>query len=70
METVKIERAGAFITFLAVNGSGYVRVVKPELKEVASLMSKTEESFDYVEHLTIGLRSVNYWGEKERWFLF
>ena len=66
VEMVKIERAGAFITFLSVNGSGYVRVIKPELKEVASLMYKTEESFDYVEHLTIGLRSVNYWGEKER----
>lgn len=66
VEMVKIERAGAFITFLAVNGSGYVRVIKPELKEAASLMSKTEESFDYVEHLTIGLRSMNYWGEKER----
>jgi hypothetical protein len=65
VEMVKIERAGAFITFLAVNGSGYVKVIKPELKEAASLMSKTEESFDYVEHLTIGLRSVNYWGEKE-----
>jgi hypothetical protein len=66
VEMVKIERAGALITFLAVNGSGYVRVIKPELKEAASLMSKTEESFDYVEHLTICLRSVNYWGEKER----
>ena len=66
VEMVKIERAGAFITFLAVNGSGYVRVIKPELKEAASLVSKTVESFDYVEHLTIGLRSVNYWGEKER----
>ena len=66
VEMVKIERAGVFIAFLAVNGSGYVRVIKPEFKEAASLMSKTEESFDYVEHLTIGLRSVNYWGEKER----
>ena len=47
---VKIE-GGAFITFLAVNGSGYVRVIAPELKEAASLMSKTEKNFDYVEHL-------------------
>jgi len=64
VEMVKIE-SGAFITFLAVNGSGYVRVIKPELKEAASLMDKTEETFDYTEHLVTGLRSVNYWGEKE-----
>ena len=66
VEMVKIERVGAFITFLAVNGNGYVRVIKPEFKRATSLVSKTVESFDYVEHLTIGLRSVNYWGEKER----
>ena len=66
VEMIKIEGTGAFITFLAVNGSGYARVIKPELKEAASLLSKTEESFDYVEHLTIGLRSINYWGERER----
>jgi hypothetical protein len=68
VEMVKIERPLAYITFLAVNGSGYVTVIKPQFKEAASLVSNTEESFDYIEHLTIGLRSVNYWGEKEHLF--
>lgn len=62
---VKIEN-GAFITFLAVNGSGYVRIINPELKEAASLMSATEETFDYAEHLLIGLRSISYWGVREQ----
>lgn len=55
--------AGAFITYLASNGSGYIRIIKPEMKEAASLMSSTEEKFDYVEHLLIGLKSVTYYGE-------
>ena len=55
--------SGAFITFFAVDGSGYIRVIKPSLKDAASAMSNTEKNFDYVEHLTIGLRSVTYYGK-------
>jgi hypothetical protein len=55
--------SNAFITFLAVDGSGYVRLIKPSLKEAASAISNTEKNFDYVEHLTLGLRSVTYYGK-------
>ena len=61
-QLLKID-SGAFILFLAVDGSGYVRLIKPSLKEVASVMSNTEKNFDYVEHLTLGLRSVTYYGK-------
>jgi hypothetical protein len=54
--------AGAFTTYIAVNGSGFVRVISPGLKEVASLAGETETSFDYVELLLLGLRSVTYYG--------
>lgn len=66
-ENVQLLRVdgGAFITFVAVNGSGYVRMVKPEAKTAAALMSQTEERFDYVEHLVIGLRSVTYYGARQ-----
>lgn len=57
--------SGAFITFIALNGSGYVRLIKPEMKEAASLMSETEQKFDYVEHVNIGLRSVTYYGRAQ-----
>jgi len=55
---------GAFITFTAIDGSGYVRIVDANAKSAASLMSPTEASFDYVEHLLIGLRSVTYFGNR------
>lgn len=55
--------SGAFITFVAINGSGYVRLVKPEMKELAAIAGDPEEKFDYVEHLLLGLRSVTYYGK-------
>jgi hypothetical protein len=60
-ELIRTE-GGAFVTFVARNGSGYVRIIKPDLKVTVSLMSDTEATFDYVEHLLIGLRSVIYYG--------
>lgn len=57
-----ISEIGAFITFLAADGSGYVRIIKPALKGAASQMSPTEKTFDYVEHLLMGLRSITYYG--------
>ena len=62
-QLVKIDSRGAFLVFLAVDGSGYIRIIKPELKDAASLMSATEKSFDYIEHLLLGLRSVTYYGK-------
>jgi hypothetical protein len=58
---VRIEK-GAFVTYLAVTGAGYVKVIKPEMKAAASLLGETEAEFDYVEHLTQGLASVTYYG--------
>ena len=54
--------SGAFIHFIAPS-SGYVKFIKPAFKSAASLMSPTEAKFGYIEHLSIGLRSVNYWGD-------
>ena len=56
--------SGAFVIFLAVDGSGYIRLIKPSLKGAASTMSNTEKNFDYVEHLILGLRSVTYYGKE------
>jgi len=54
--------SGAFITFFAVDGAGYVRIVAPGMKQAVSLMGDTETTFDYVEHALIGLKSVTYYG--------
>lgn len=50
------------MTYVAMSGAGSVRVVKSDFKQAASMMSPTEEQFDYVEHALIGLRSVTYYG--------
>lgn len=65
VKMTKFEGSGAFTTFVAGNGAGYVRIIKPEQKTSASLMSETEKTFDYVEHITIGLRSVTYFGKSQ-----
>lgn len=54
--------SGAYITYVAANGSGYVRVLKPSSKAVASAAGGAEAKYDYVEHLLLGLRSVTYYG--------
>jgi hypothetical protein len=63
-ENVQLARieAGPFVTYIAVNGVGYVRVTKPEAKATVADMSPTEAQFDYVEHVIVGLRSVTYYG--------
>jgi hypothetical protein len=55
--------SGAFVTYSAVDGSGYIRVIKPSMKDAASTMSVTEKNFDYTENLLLGLRSVIYYGK-------
>ena len=54
--------SNAFVIYVAVDGSGYVRVLKPEFKQAAALISATEKNYDYVEHLLLGLRTVTYYG--------
>ena len=57
--------SGTFVTYLALDGSGYVRVIDPNVKAETPLMSPTEAKFDYVEHLLLGLRSVSYYGKMQ-----
>ncbi len=54
---------GAFLTFVATSGAGYVRIVPLGYKADAALMDDAEKKFDYVEHMLIGLRSVTYYGK-------
>lgn len=61
--------SGAFITYWAINGSGYVRLVRPEMKgevrKLGAVAGDPEEKFDYVEHLLLGLKSVTYYGKSK-----
>ena len=55
-------KSGTFTTFFAKNGSGYVRILEPGMKKEASVAGGAESTYDYVEHLLIGLKSVTYYG--------
>ena len=51
-----------FVIYVAVDGSGYVKVLKPEFKQAAASISATEKNYDYVEHMLLGLRTITYYG--------
>lgn len=53
---------GAFITFRRLDRPDYVRIVNPDLKRGAALLDEAAEKFDYVEHITINLTSLTYYG--------
>ena len=55
-------RNGAFTTYVALNGTGYVRVMAPNVAETGFPVTPAEERFEYVEHILLGLASVTYYG--------
>ena len=62
VELALTSSAGAFYTFTAVNGAGYVRVLKPSFRRVFYDDQNGEFSFDYVEVLATGLATIHYYG--------
>ena len=54
-------RNGPFTTYVALNGTGHVRVFDRNVA-VNTPVAPAEEQFDYVEHILLGLRSVTYYG--------
>lgn len=49
---------GVFIVFIAVNGSGYVKI--QQRLDPAGILQR---DYEYVEHLPTLLTSFNYWGK-------
>jgi hypothetical protein len=60
-ELVKVE-SGPFVTYAAVDGSGFIRLIDPDRKDAAAMMSSTEAKFDYVETSFTGLVALLYYG--------
>ena len=56
-------RSGAFLTFAAIDGSGYVRMIDPSMLHDLPSLEPAETRFEYVEHLLLGLSSVTYYGK-------
>lgn len=53
--------SGIYFNFKLPGRPDYVRIVRPHNRELVS--SLTGVPFDYVEHLTVGLKSINYYGK-------
>lgn len=52
---------GSLVTYLAIDGSGYVRVAGPVYTQ-AMKTKIPDYNLDYTEHMTIGLGSFTYFG--------
>lgn len=55
---MEMVRSGAFLTYTAINGSGYVRIVDTELRETIGI------EHAYMEHLVFWLTSITYYGQE------
>ena len=57
-------QSGFYITYVALNGSGYIRVVSGMMRDMYEKMSEEEkqEGYLYMEHLIHTLGSITYYG--------
>ena len=53
---------GSYLDFARPDRPDYVRIVIPHLKSQVALEDFSAKEFDYVEHLTINLSQVTYFG--------
>jgi hypothetical protein len=57
-------QSGFFVTYLAVNGAGYVRTLAPEARKLFKQLSAEEKANQYLyfEHLVHQMGSITYYG--------
>lgn len=60
---VKTE-SGIYITYVAVNGSGYIKTLNPSARAVFIESPQNDQigQITYIEHLLLGLESITYYG--------
>ena len=58
-------QSGFYITYLAVNGAGYIRTLAPEALTVFNQLSSEEQAKQYLyfEHLVHQMGSITYYGK-------
>jgi len=63
MKELALSRSGLYVTFHAVDGTGYVRVFAPALvPEPQSNTARDPSGPEYMEHLLLTLGSITYYG--------
>jgi hypothetical protein len=60
-------RSGAFHIFVATDGGGYVKVC--DQQELPEQMRSPGPRFRFMEHVTLHLSTITYWGSSEKLFL-
>jgi hypothetical protein len=59
------QESGAYVTYVATTGAGYVRVLSPSMRNALAAIApeRREKEFVYVEHMVNQLGSVTYFGK-------
>jgi hypothetical protein len=60
-------RSGAFHFFVATDGGGYVKIC--DQQELPEQMRSPGPRFCFMEHVTLHLSTITYWGSSEGLFL-
>ena len=57
--------SGAYITYVAANGAGYVRVLNPAMRKFRESLppEQRQREFVYMEHLVNQMGSITYFGK-------
>lgn len=62
VELIPAKSGECYITFIATNGTGYIKIRNKESPELCKDADYGYEKYDYVEHLSIGFTSITYYG--------
>ncbi len=54
--------SGAYTTFIAENGSGYIRVLDEQMREIGDKLPESQRGYYYMEHLIHQMGSITYLG--------
>jgi hypothetical protein len=62
------EQSGTYISYVSIDGSGYVRCYIPAMYELIEKLppEKKAKEISYVEHVTLQFKSVTYYGNKSK----
>ena len=61
MKELERQESGIYVTYQAVDGSGYVRI-----GSLTAIDSNTTQDISYIEHLKLGLSTITYQGRARK----
>ena len=64
VEMLRLEDTFGIVTYVALDGSGYVRLLTAAMKARYAQTSAVYRDFDYAEQIFAGLGSITYFGRR------